>query len=57
MIRFLKEEMLNLRIKNTKVLPSMSDMLEVVSLTCLDPVCFEKLDPEDVMKPIFITVA
>jgi hypothetical protein len=26
----------------------MSEMLEMVSLTTLDPVCFEKLDPDDV---------
>lgn len=48
-IRFTKEEMLSLR-KPSKILSSMSDMLEMVSLTTQDPVCFEKLDPDDVLR-------
>jgi hypothetical protein len=48
-IRFTKEEMLGAR-KPCRMLSSMSDMLEVVSLTALDPVCFEKLDPDDVVR-------
>ncbi len=52
-IRFSKEEMLSLR-KPSKILSSMSDMLEMVSLSTLDPVCFEKLDPDDVRHFIFI---
>lgn len=48
-IRFTKEEMLGGR-KPSRMLASMSDMLEVCSVTALDPVCFEKLDPEDVIR-------
>jgi hypothetical protein len=46
-IRYTKEEMMTLR-KPSKILRSMSDMLEVVSLERLNPVCFEKFDPDDV---------
>ena len=47
MIRYTKEEMMTLR-KPSKILRSMSDMLEVASLERLNPVCFEKFDPDDV---------
>lgn len=47
-VRFTKEELLELRKPANKILPSMSDMLEILSLTTMDPVCFEKLEPEDV---------
>lgn len=46
-IRFTKDDMLALR-KSSKMLSCMSDMLEVVSLTALEPVCYERLEPEDV---------
>ena len=34
--------------KPSKILRSMSDMLEVASMERLNPVCFEKFEPEDV---------
>lgn len=49
-IRFTKDDMLALRKPPSKILSVMSDMLEVVSLTALDPVCFDKLDPDDVRR-------
>ena len=47
-IRFAKDEILELR-KHTRFLESMSDMMEVLSVETLDPVCFVRFDPEDVI--------
>ena len=47
-IRFTKDEILSLR-KPSKILSSMSEMLDVVSISILDPVCFTRLEPEDVL--------
>lgn len=46
-IRFTKEEMMTFR-QPAKLLSGMSDMLEVISLERLNPVCFERFEPEDV---------
>jgi hypothetical protein len=36
----------------SKVLSVMSEMLEILSITQLEPVCYEKLEPEDVSLPV-----
>jgi len=46
-IRYTKEEIMTLR-KPMKMLRSMTDMLEVASIERLNPVCFEKFEPDDV---------
>lgn len=53
--RYTKEEMMTLR-KPSKILRSMSDMLEVASIERLNPVCFEKFEPEDVSYHTFICI-
>lgn len=47
MIRFTKEEMMTFR-QPAKILSSMTEMAEVISLDRLNPVCFERFEPEDV---------
>jgi len=46
-IRFTREQLIALR-KSSGILPSMTVMTEISSVDQLDPVCFTKLEPEDV---------
>lgn len=46
--RYTREQLIALR-KSSKILPSMTVMTEISSVTQLDPVCFTKLEPEDVI--------
>ena len=46
-IRFTKEEMMTFR-QPAKLLTNMAEMVEVISLDRLNPVCFERFEPEDV---------
>jgi hypothetical protein len=45
--RFPKEELLRLR-RPTKILESMRNMSDVISVRPLDPVCLEVFEPEEV---------
>jgi hypothetical protein len=47
-----KEEMMTFR-QSAKILGSMTEMTEVVSLDRLNPVCFERFEPEDVSLEFF----
>lgn len=46
-IRFTKEEMMTFR-QPAKLLSHMAEMVEVISTDRLNPVCFERFEPEDV---------
>ena len=46
-IRFNRDELLKLR-RPTKVLPAMIELLDVVSIPPLEPVCSEPFEAEDV---------
>uniref|UniRef100_A0A7S3HRN5 GYF domain-containing protein n=1 Tax=Spumella elongata TaxID=89044 RepID=A0A7S3HRN5_9STRA len=48
-IRFTKEEMMTFR-QPAKLLSNMAEMVEVISLDRLNPVCFERFEPEDVIR-------
>jgi hypothetical protein len=45
--RYTREQLIALR-KSSTVLPSMKNMSDIVSLETQEPVCFTKLEPEDV---------
>ena len=46
-IRFTREQLIALR-KDSKILTGMSSMNEIISLTQQNPVCFSRLEPDDV---------
>lgn len=46
-IRYTKEEMMTFR-QPVKILSSMVDLVDIVSTERLNPVCFERFEPEDV---------
>ena len=46
-IRFTREQLISLR-KDSRLLPSMATMPDIVSHETLSPVCFSRLEPEDV---------
>eukprot|EP01038_Epipyxis_sp_PR26KG_P004893 gene4893-6852_t len=48
-LRYTREEILSFR-KPSKILPVMSEMMEILSITTLEPVCFEGLEQEDVIR-------
>jgi hypothetical protein len=51
--RFGRDELIKLR-RPTKVLPAMVELLDILSIPPLDPVCFEPFEPEDVSWTITI---
>lgn len=51
-IRFTREQLISLR-KESRVLSSLLPMVDIVSTDSLSPVCFSRLEPEDVIHYYF----
>jgi pyrimidine deaminase RibD-like protein len=48
-VRYTREQLIALR-KSSSILPSMKAMTEICSVESQEPVCFTKLEPEDVIR-------